>query len=210
VKPFLLFDFDGTIADSIHLGWKIANIIAPQFGRIEFTIEEFERFRSLSMHKILKELHIPLYKIPKVIAMALVEYRHLVHELEPCKGVVPMLKTLTDMHVPMALLSSNTGENLSLFLKRVQIDAFNWVEGTSGILKKQHRIKQQIKKHRLNPKDVIYVGDETRDIDAARKCGLKVIAVTWGFHTAELLSSHDPDYLVNTPDEIVKIVSLLS
>jgi len=202
VKPFLLFDFDGTIADSIHLGWKIANIIAPKFGH-----EKFEHFRSLTLPKLLKELHIPIYKLPLAIRLALAEYRHLINELEPCVGIVPMLAQLTEMQIPMALLSSNTGENLSLFLKRLEIDAFLWVDGTSGILRKQHRIKQQIKKHKLNPKQVIYIGDETRDIDAAKHCGLKVIAVTWGFHTPELLISHNPDYLVNSPDEIVKIVS---
>jgi len=209
VKPFLLFDFDGTIADSIHIGWKIANILAPEFGHKEFSQVDFELFRSQQIHKIFKALHIPIYKIPKAISMALAEYRHLVHELEPCEGIVPMLNTLSEMHIPMALLSSNTRENLSLFLQRLQINAFDWVEGTAGILKKQHRIKMQIKKHRLNPKDIIYIGDETRDIDAAKKCGIKVIAVTWGFHTAALLSSHHPDYLVNKPDEIVEIVSQL-
>jgi phosphoglycolate phosphatase len=156
---------------------------------------------------LLKELHIPIYKLPLAIRLALAEYRHLINELEPCVGIVPMLAQLTEMQIPMALLSSNTGENLSLFLKRLEIDAFLWVDGTSGILRKQHRIKQQIKKHKLNPKQVIYIGDETRDIDAAKHCGLKVIAVTWGFHTPELLISHNPDYLVNSPDEIVKIVS---
>ncbi|PKN73825.1 MAG: hypothetical protein CVU50_01165 [Candidatus Cloacimonetes bacterium HGW-Cloacimonetes-3] len=207
MKPFLLFDFDGTIADSIHLGWKIANIIAPKFGHEKFSPEQFEHFRSLTLPKLLKELHIPIYKLPLAIRLALAEYRHLINELEPCVGIVPMLAQLTEMQIPMALLSSNTGENLSLFLKRLEIDAFLWVDGTSGILRKQHRIKQQIKKHKLNPKQVIYIGDETRDIDAAKHCGLKVIAVTWGFHTPELLISHNPDYLVNSPDEIVKIVS---
>lgn len=210
MKPFLLFDFDGTIADSLHLGWKIANIIAPHFGHDAFSEEEFEHFRSLPITRILKELHVPLYKLPLAIKMALSEYRHLVHELEPCKGIIGMLEQLKNMQIPMALLSSNTGENLNLFLKRLQIEAFEWVEGTSGILRKQHRIKQQIKKHKLDPKQVIYVGDETRDIDAAKKCGLKVIAVTWGFHTVEYLSSHNPDYLVHHPDEIVEIARLQS
>ena len=206
MTPFLLFDFDGTIADSISLGWKIANVLAPQFGHEPFTAEDFAKFRSQPLHRVLKELKIPFYKIPHAITLALAEYRHLASELEPCKGILPMLATLQELKVPMALLSSNTGENLQLFLARLQIDAFDWVEGTAGVLKKTHRIKQQLKKHNLNPHNVIYIGDETRDIDAAQKCGMRVIAVTWGFHTTELLCKHNPDYLVNTPAEIVQIV----
>lgn len=209
MKPFLLFDFDGTIADSIHMIMQIGNQLAPKFGLSPFNDEDFTHFRSLPFHKIMKELHIPLYKVPQAISLALMEYRHLVHELEPCAGICHMLKALCNLQVPMAMLSSNTNENLQLFLQRLQIDAFSWVEGTSGILKKSHRIKQQLKKHKLDPKQVIYIGDETRDIDAARKCGMRVIAVTWGFHSAELLSSHEPDYLVDSPSEIVKIAESL-
>jgi len=210
MKPFLLFDFDGTIADSFHLGSKIANRIAPMYGQRQFTDEDFHRFRSLPVTKVLKELRIPFYKIPGAIKQALVEYRHLVHELEPCPGITDMLARLCGLGVTMALLSSNSNENLHLFLERHEMKCFRWVEGTSGILKKHKRIYQQLKKHGLNPRDVIYVGDETRDIDAARKCGLKVIAVSWGFHTPELLCSHNPDYLVNDPQEIVKIALSLS
>ncbi|MDD4310485.1 MAG: HAD-IA family hydrolase [Candidatus Cloacimonetes bacterium] len=206
MKPFLLFDFDGTIADSIQLGWKIANLLAPKFGHKPFTMEDFYRFRSLPVHTVLKELKIPFYKIPMAISKALVEYRHLAQDLEPCQGIVPMLDTLKSEGFSLALLSSNTGENLNMFLQRMQIDAFDWVEGTSGILKKNHRIMQQLKKHSLDPKQVIYIGDETRDIDAAHKCGLKIIAVTWGFHTADLLRSHNPEFLVDTPEQIVQIV----
>jgi len=209
LKSFLLFDFDGSIADSMHLGQKIANLIAPEFGLKAFSEEDFKRFRSLPMHKVIKELRIPFYKIPRVMSRALIEYRHFLPELEPCEGIVEMLKTLFDMRIPVALLSSNTGENVQMFLSRHSIDNFMWVEGTSGILKKAHRIKQQLKKHQLDAKNVIYIGDETRDIDAAHTCGLKVIAVTWGFHTADLLCSHNPDYLVEKPEEIVQIVKQL-
>lgn len=209
MKPFLLFDFDGTIADSIHLGSKIANRLAPLYGHKTFTDEEFLRFRAIPVTKVIKELGLPFYKIPGVISKALTEYRHLVHELEPYPKIPQMLASLSQMGVPMALLSSNTSENLHYFLDRHKITAFRWVEGTSGILKKHRRIQQQLKKHALKPSDVIYIGDEVRDIVAAKKCKLKVIAVCWGFHTPELLSEHHPDYLAADPDEIIRIVEEL-
>ncbi len=210
MKPFLLFDFDGTIADSIHLGSKIANRIAPLYGHKGFSDEDFSRFRAMPVTKVIKELGIPFYKIPGVITKSLAEYRKLIHELHPYPKIPQMLATLAQMNVPMALLSSNTNENLFYFLNNHQITVFNWVEGTSGILKKHKRIMQQLKKHNLRTSEVIYVGDEVRDIVAARKCKLKVIAVSWGFHTPELLCSHDPDYLVSDPEEIVQIVRNLT
>ena len=210
MKPFLLFDFDGTIADSIQLGLKIANKLAPQFGFPTFTENDIQHFRSLTWHKIAAETKIPFYKIPKIVTRAIKEYKHLISELEPCAGIVEMLNEFTSKAIPMALLSSNTKENVDIFLKSYKLNSFLWIEGTSGILNKAKDIKKRLKKHQLTSDAVIYIGDEVRDIEAAHKCGLKSIAVTWGFHTADFLESYHPDYIVNKPKEIVEIVSRLT
>ena len=209
MKPFLLFDFDGTIADSLQLGLKIANNLAPQFGYRSFTEEDIEHFRSLTWHKIAREMQIPFYKIPKIVTIAFKEYKRLISELEPCAGIVEMLYELALKEISMALLSSNTVENVHLFLTNHQIDSFLWIEGTSGILNKAKDIKKRLKKHQIPSNAVIYIGDEVRDIEAAHKCGLKSIAATWGFHTADFLESYQPDYLVNEPREIEEIVNRL-
>ncbi|HOE55106.1 MAG TPA: HAD-IA family hydrolase [Candidatus Cloacimonas acidaminovorans] len=210
MKPFLLFDFDGTIADSLQLGLKIANNLAPQFGYPPFTENDIQHFRSLTWHKIAREMQIPFYKIPKIVTIAFKEYKRLISELEPCAGIVEMINELALKEIPMALLSSNTVENVHLFLTNHKIDSFLWIEGTSGILNKAKDIKKRLKKHKISTNEVIYIGDEIRDIEAAHNCGLKVIAVTWGFHTAEFLASYKPDYLVNEPKEIVEIVNRLT
>ncbi|MDY0219032.1 MAG: HAD-IA family hydrolase [Candidatus Cloacimonas acidaminovorans] len=210
MKPFLLFDFDGTIADSLQLGLKIANNLAPQFGYPPFTENDIQHFRSLTWHKIAREMQIPFYKIPKIVTIAFKEYKRLISELEPCAGIVEMLNELALKEIPMALLSSNTVENVHLFLTNHKIDSFLWIEGTSGILNKAKDIKKRLKKHKISTNEVIYIGDEIRDIEAAHNCRLKVIAVTWGFHTAEFLASYKPDYLVNEPKEIIEIVNRLT
>jgi len=210
MKPFLLFDFDGTIADSLQLGLKIANNLAPQFGYPPFTENDIQHFRSLTWHKIAREMQIPFSKIPKIVTIAFKEYKRLISELEPCAGIVEMINELALKEIPMALLSSNTVENVHLFLTNHKIDSFLWIEGTSGILNKAKDIKKRLKKHKISINEVIYIGDEIRDIEAAHNCGLKVIAVTWGFHTAEFLASYKPDYLVNEPKEIVEIVNRLT
>jgi len=192
------------------LGLKIANNLAPQFGFQTFTEKDVQHFRSLTWHKIAREMQIPFYKIPKIVTIAFKEYKRLISELEPCAGIVEMIKELALKEIPMALLSSNTVENVHLFLTNHKIDSFLWIEGTSGILNKAKDIKKRLKKHKISTNEVIYIGDEIRDIEAAHNCGLKVIAVTWGFHTAEFLASYKPDYLVNEPKEIVEIVNRLT
>jgi phosphoglycolate phosphatase-like HAD superfamily hydrolase len=46
----------------------------------------------------------------------------------------------------------------------------------------------------------VYVGDEVRDIVAARKAGVDVAAVSWGYNTREVLAKHEPDYLIERPE----------
>ncbi|MDI3503820.1 MAG: phosphoglycolate phosphatase [Candidatus Cloacimonadota bacterium] len=208
--PLLLFDFDGTIADSIHLGMRIANNLAPGLGIEPITAAQFAQARTMSIPKALKMLKVPFYKVPKAITLALSEYRHLIHELEPVPQIPEMLQELSLIQCPTALLTSNTQENVRHFLAQHNLNYFTWIEGTSGILKKHSSIRKQIKKHSLKKEDVIYVGDEVRDIVAARKSGIRIISVSWGFHTTDLLSSEDPDYLVERPEQIVQIVKSLA
>lgn len=210
MKPYLLFDFDGTIANSIDKIFVMINGLAPKYGYKPISPEEFELVRNLPLRKAFSLLKLPLYKLGRAIPIVLWEYRKIVPELEPCEGVVPMLDALKEAGIPMALISSNHTEYVQTFLDRHRIACFDWVEGTGGILKKHDKITRQIKKHGLKRANVVYIGDETRDIKAARKSKVKVISVSWGFHSARHLQDYKPDYLVHKPEEIVQIAHNLS
>lgn len=210
MKPYFLFDFDGTIADSIHPLFELLNKLAPKLGYPTVSIEEFDVLRNLSIGGILRKLQIPFYKVARYIPMLLSEYRHIVHDLEPCVGMPKLLDDLVADGFKYSILSSNSFENVHLFLQKHGISGYDWVEGTGGILNKHARIGHQIRKHKLDKSQVIYVGDESRDIQAARKCRIKVISVTWGFHTAGHLTEHQPDWLVSEPVQILEIASRLS
>lgn len=204
--PFLLFDFDGTIADSIHYAMDIVNGFASDYGIEPLSEEQFELVRSMSLYKALKTFKFPVRKLPAAITRVLLEYRKNVHLLQPYDGMREMLIDLKELGCDMAVLSSNTKENLDYFISQHDLHYFDWAEGTSGALNKHRKIKAQIRKHGLDKDNIIYVGDEVRDITAAKKSRIRVIAVTWGFHTADLLVRKNPDYLVNHPGEITEIV----
>jgi phosphoglycolate phosphatase-like HAD superfamily hydrolase len=66
-----------------------------------------------------------------------------------------------------------------------------------------------LRKESLNPEEVVYVGDETRDIEAAKKSQIKVIAVTWGFNSKQVLAAQNPDFLIDRPEELIKVIESL-
>ncbi len=206
MKPTLICDFDGTVADSITKILELINLLAPRFGYQTINPELFEQIRDLPLAKGCKALNFPLYKIGKAISRVLHEYRRIVPDLEPCPGVIPVLQKLKDEGYSLALISSNHTENLQAWLEHHQVHCFDWFEGTNGILLKHKSIRAQIRKHRLERNRTLYLGDEVRDIKAARHNRLKVVSVTWGLHSEQNLRGHSPDWLVNRPEELLDIV----
>ena len=54
--------------------------------------------------------------------------------------------------------------------------------------------------------DVLYVGDSLVDANTARAAGCTLVLCKWGFEAAEKLAAFEPDYLIEKPEEIIKIV----
>ena len=65
------------------------------------------------------------------------------------------------------------------------------------------KIIKIIKKENALKDKCIYIGDETRDIEAARKAGVKVAAVSWGLNSREALEKYQPDWLLENPKNLL-------
>ena len=58
----------------------------------------------------------------------------------------------------------------------------------------------------LVSQDIIYVADEVRDIEAARKAGVKIICVSWGYNDKSSLEKNNPDALVDNTDQLFAVI----
>ncbi len=92
------------------------------------------------------------------------------------------------------------------FLKINNLDFFDFIYSESNIFGKAKKLNGLLKEKKINPQSVFYVGDETRDITAAKEAGVKAIAVTWGFNGKEILKEQSPDYLVGNPEELIALL----
>jgi phosphoglycolate phosphatase len=118
-------------------------------------------------------------------------------------GMKTVLIKLAKQH-QLGILTSNNKENVEIFLKKQNCDdLFDFIYAGKNIFGKDKIFSALIKKHKLNKVDILYFGDEVRDIEACQKVGVKVAAVTWGFNAPELLKAKKPNYLLNSPEEIV-------
>lgn len=105
----------------------------------------------------------------------------------------------------MGIVSSNSEDNILQNLKRYGVeDLFDFIFSESSIFGKHTVLKKMCANYKINPSEVVYIGDEDRDIIAAQKVKIKNIAVTWGFNSDKKLKEVHPDHLVNSPKEIIE------
>jgi phosphoglycolate phosphatase len=198
----IIFDFDGTLANTLSVALEVAN--AMQFTK-PLTLDDYYRLRNLPTLGILKALNIPVWRVPSLMNKARVLLRQQAHKITPNAGIEQLIPQLTKDGHQLYVLSSNSPELVSAFLLRYKLDMhFELVVGNVGIFGKTAALKK-LKKSLQTDDAVYYVGDETRDIDAAKKAHLPIISVTWGYNGAEVLTTHNPDYLVQTANEIRQI-----
>ena len=197
---YIVFDFDGTIADTLDVFKTIAR---NKYGAVD---DDFELFRNEGARHIFKIMNIPLWKLPGMALNFTSELRHN-KDINLFPGIIDLLCNLKNNY-KIGILSSNSKENIIDTLKKHNIeDLFEFVYSESSIFGKHLVLKKMCSKYNINPLNVIYVGDEDRDIVAAKKIRIKNIAVTWGFNSKEKLSKEKPDYLVDSPMQILEVIS---
>ena len=203
----IIFDFDGTLADTIDILLNITNRLSTEFGFKSATKEELAQLSNLTSWQILRYSGISIFKFPLLIRKLKAELRNEIPNIQLFPGIKEVLLELKKLGFQLGIITSNSRENVlaSLEINGLQgIFTFIYSGSTFG---KHKVIKRWLKKERINAEEVIYVGDETRDIDAAKKTGIKIIAVSWGFNSQSALAAQNPDFLIERPQELIEIMS---
>jgi phosphoglycolate phosphatase len=202
----VIFDFDGTLADS--MGWmkSVFPQVAQRFDFRAPTSEELEARRHRDNRAILTHLGIPLWKLPLIA----VHVRRLAardaHLITLYPGVTGLLTELEARGIDIAIVSSNSTNNVRRVLGEAASRVRHYACG-AGIFGKRSKFKAVLKRARVSPREAIAIGDEVREIEAAAAEGLDTGAVTWGYASAELLRAHGPTSIFTTIDELFRGVA---
>ena len=204
----VIFDFDGTLADTARQVMSVYNIIAEKYGYEPRDMDDFHLLKQMNISTAMQLVDIPIRKMPSLIKEGQKIFRDYVSESEAfAENLRESLEKIKQLCGIVGIISSNTKKNIKIFLEKAEIDCMDFII-SSPLFSKETKIKKIMDKHDLLPRDVIYIGDETRDIDSAKKAGVRSIAVTWGWNGRDLLSRHDPEYIVDTFEEIIPTIVL--
>ncbi|HEY9670879.1 MAG TPA: HAD-IA family hydrolase [Waterburya sp.] len=209
-KKVIIFDFDGTLADTLDVLISITNRLAGEFGYPPTTPQEVPKLRNLSSREIRKRSGVSIFKLPFLLKKVRDNLHQEIHDLHTFPGIKEALIHLKNEGNCLGILTSNSEQNVRLFLnKQGMQDLFSFVYSETSIFSKDRSLKKLMKKNNLKPEDIIYVGDETRDIEASKRIYIKVIAVSWGFNSGEVLTKHNPDFLIHQPSELIEVLGSL-
>lgn len=200
---YIIFDFDGTIVDSVALYLRLSNELASELKLQKFDMEDLRFMSSMPIKERCKKIGIPLYKLPALGLRVQEKVKHHIDELKWIQGIEDVIYRLKEQGLKLVIISSNSIYNINQFLKSKNFNAFEGVYSSKGLFDKYQVINKLIKKLNVEKDEVVYVGDEYRDILACKKSRIKIISVTWGFDSRELISSGNPDFIADTPDELL-------
>jgi phosphoglycolate phosphatase len=205
--PFklIVWDFDGTLADSLPATLNIFNRLAPELGYKPLT--DLAAARGTPMRQLLKQQGISLWRLPRLVRKFQAAAAEEADQLKLATGLPAALTAIAASGVRLGVLSSNREDNIRRCLRANGAEGhFAFVVGYPRLFGKGKALKRILRAERLTRADVLYVGDELRDVEAAKKAGVKVAAVTWGFHTTELLRTGKPDFVVTDAQELVRLI----
>ncbi|GGF60063.1 phosphoglycolate phosphatase [Azorhizobium oxalatiphilum] len=186
----VIFDFDGTLADTFPWFCSVLNDTARQFDFRQVAADEVDDLRQLGAREIMARLGVPVWKVP---AIAL-HMRRLAaassHALFP--DVEDTLQSLRMHGTRLAVVSSNSEDTVRRTLGSAgsHIDAFSCGASLWGKAAKLRAMARQLAPATAR---TIAIGDEVRDIEAARTAGIASGAVSFGYNAPAALLALNPD-----------------
>ena len=199
----IIFDFDGTIADTLGAVVEVFNIYASEKGYTPLTEANLPILRAKDPARILLDLGVRKYQLPFLAYRARRDLASRIPDLSIFPGMKEAIGELRAAGYRLALLSVNSEENVRAFLAQNGIPDFDdYLCSASVLFGKAGKLRRYLRRKELDPRSVVLVGDEVRDIEAARKAGTKIICVSWGFHDPSALMRYQPDALVSEAGKI--------
>ena len=206
-KSVAIFDFDGTISDSGEVVANILNELADEYGYPKLSREDIAIYTNKSARRFIREdLKMSWLRLPGFAKRVRAELNKRLPSLKPIGGMVEVVKELKSRGYRIGIVSSNSEKNIRQFLANNDIDIFDFVSSGSSIFGKGRNIGKVLMREGFRQEDVVYIGDEIRDSDAAKKVGIDVIVVSWGYNSRESLENNDTGILVDSPNQLLDLL----
>jgi phosphoglycolate phosphatase len=203
----IVFDFDGTLGDTMSIGIDIYNTIAPRIRTKTVLLSDIDRLRGMQASQIFKEYEISFWKLPILLYLVKRRLRAVIHTVKPIPGVPQLLRTLHTSGYRLGIMTSNTKQTVEIFLRENNIEGyFEFIYSGRNIFGKEKVLNTMVREHTLKRENIIYIGDEVRDVIACKKAHISMFAVSWGLNSKSALESVHPNKVIDTTQGLLSAI----
>lgn len=205
MSKLLIFDFDGTIADSLEL---VIELFYELTGREnDFNEEKRATMQELPLRQLIKVLSVRPWHVPLLLMRGRKKMAARLKEVKVFDDMPRVIGRLHEKGYRLLVVTSNSEENVRAFLRANGMEgSFEQVYGSVGLFRKKRLLKKIVRRSGMDTKDCWYVGDEARDVIAAHHAHIRIAAVSWGFNSRRLLEAHHPEAIAAKPSDLLRIL----
>ena len=177
-------------------------LIIREFALSPKSPAELQALRGAPTREIVRAIGAPTWKIPFIARRLRQMSEASAGEIALFPGASDLLGGLRAAGVATAVVSSNSEAAIKGVLGEGTLRAIDHLDCGAALFGKASRLRKLTRRFGVAPAEAVYVGDETRDIEAARRAALDSVAVSWGYATREVLADQSPSALVGTISEL--------
>jgi len=198
----VIFDFDGTLADSFPWAASVVNQYAERYRFKRIDPADHAELRNYDARRLMRHLGVRMWRVPGMARDVRKRMAQEIDKIPLFPGTTPMLRVLAEAGLLMAVVSSNSEANVRAVLGPENAAYFVTFDCGASVFGKAPKLKSVMKKCRVAPETALLIGDEIRDAHAAQKVGMAFGAVSWGYTNPEAMRALAPQEYFETVDEI--------
>ena len=202
----IIFDFDGTLADSFPYFLQTVNILAATYKFPPVNLDDVEHLRGLDARQMMKLAKLPAWKIPLIARSFIRLMARDIDQIQLFEGMATLLNQLALHGVQLAIVSSNSEENIRRVLGPESASLIGYYGCGTSLFGKQRKFKKAMATSGVRPDETLCIGDEVRDMEAARQAATDFGAVAWGYTRVDVLEANKGSTVFYTPNDIIQLV----
>jgi len=202
---YIFFDFDGTLADTEEVNFVIYQKLAEKYNLRNITLDDLGHLKKMSAKEIIEYVELKKRYLPFMLKRGKKLLTQDIRNVKLCKSdIFDTIKKIKELGIKVAIITTNSKTNVKMFLEEHNADYFDFI-ASSTMFGKELKIRKVMKKEKLQKSEVLYVGDEIRDIHAANRAEVDIASVAWGYNTVESLKKNKPNFLIFESEELLDI-----
>ena len=210
----VIFDMDGTILNTLDDLADAGNHVCAAHGWPIHPVEAYKRMVGNGIAMLVRRF-VPSGLNEEELANALAEFSayynaHKEDKTAPYSGMPEVIGLLKQAGVKVGVLTNKNDDMAAEVGERYYPGVFDAVQGAlPGVPVKPHPdlLKRVMEKLGAVPETTLFVGDSNVDIQTGKNGGLATCGVLWGFRSKEELSGEGADYIIDSPAQLVQVVT---